>query len=49
MQPSKADRTLTTRVGEIAKLLEIHFMDHIILNADCSEYFSFKKMGLMGD
>jgi DNA repair protein RadC len=49
MKPSQADQALTAKIGEIAKLLDIYLMDHIILNADGSDFFSFKKMGLMKD
>jgi len=47
MKPSEADCETTDKVGEIAKMLELRFLDHIILNTDGTEYFSFKQMGLM--
>jgi len=48
--PSRADRDLTRRVAEVANLLQIKFLDHVILGAsgECDEpYFSFKEMGLL--
>ncbi len=47
MKPSQADRELTDKIGDLAKMLELHFLDHLILNADGTEFFSFKNMGLL--
>lgn len=47
MNSSQADRDLTDKIGDIAKMLELHFLDHLILNADGTEYFSFRKMGML--
>ena len=47
---SKADRELTRRVAEAANLLQIKFLDHVILGspgADEESYFSFREMGLL--
>jgi DNA repair protein RadC len=49
MRPSSADTMLTDKVVEIGKLLEIPLLDHLIINSDGTEYFSFKKMGLIKD
>lgn len=49
MHPSSADTALTDKVIEIGKLLEIPLLDHLIINSDATEYFSFKKMGLIRD
>ncbi len=48
--PSSADRTLTERLKDAAKLLQIRLLDHIILgNADNGRtpWFSFKSAGLI--
>ena len=48
--PSRADRDLTRRVAEVANLLQIKFLDHVILGApgETDEpYFSFREMGLL--
>jgi len=48
MKPSTADIELTNKIEVIGKSLELPLLDHLILNADGSEYFSFKKMGMLG-
>jgi DNA repair protein RadC len=45
MSPSSADRDLTEKLKTIGTLLEIAMLDHIILDADCSDYYSFKMHG----
>ena len=47
LSPSQADKVLTAKVKEIADMFELNFLDHIILNGDASDYFSFFRMGLM--
>jgi DNA repair protein RadC len=47
MRPSGADRELTDRLIEVGKLLEIPLLDHLILNADGSEFFSFRNTGMI--
>jgi DNA repair protein RadC len=47
MNPSQADRDLTDKIGDIAKMLELHLLDHLILNADGTEHISFRKMGML--
>ena len=44
-QPSEADRTLTRRLCEGAKLLEMTVLDHLIITS--SGFFSFAEEGLM--
>ncbi|MGK0188097.1 MAG: DNA repair protein RadC [Verrucomicrobiales bacterium] len=48
--PSKADRDLTRRIAEAANLLQIKFLDHVIVGSprvDDDPYFSFREMGLL--
>jgi DNA repair protein RadC len=49
--PSDADRQLTRRVAEAARLLQIHLLDHVICGTpqegNNPGYFSFKGAGLL--
>ncbi len=48
--PSEADSRLTRRITEVAKLLQIHFLDHVIVGSQIdgrSPYFSFKEAGIL--
>lgn len=48
--PSEADRALTRRIREGAELLQIHFLDHVIIGRErpgCLPYFSFKGHGML--
>lgn len=48
--PSRADRELTRRVAESAALLQINFLDHLIVGRPSSQheaYFSFQEAGLL--
>ncbi len=45
-QPSKEDRTLTTRLVEAGKLLGIAVLDHIIIGGE-GRFFSFADEGLL--
>jgi len=50
--PSSPDRALTRRVAEACELLEIRFIDHVIVGSSTDSsiaepYFSFKEMGLL--
>lgn len=49
--PSTADRQLTRRLAEVATLLQVSMLDHIILGAPQTDgrpdYFSFKEAGLL--
>lgn len=42
---SQADSGLTEKLVQIGKLLEIPLLDHLILNADGSEFYSFRTSG----
>ena len=47
-QPSDADRRLTTRIEEAARLLQIRFLDHVIVGAQPSDVaFSFRQSGFL--
>ena len=49
-QPSAADRTLTRRVSEAAGIIQIAFLDHVIIGAPkegADPYFSFREMGIL--
>lgn len=43
--PSKEDRNLTKRIMESAKILDIHFLDHVIISN--YSYYSFKEYDLI--
>lgn len=43
LRPSAQDDSLTKRIGECAKMLEIKLLDHIILAAD--SYYSYSDEG----
>lgn len=43
--PSQADRQLTDKIFEAAKLMDIHLNDHLIFTDD--SYFSFRDDGLL--
>ena len=48
--PSMADSTVTKRIVEAANLMQIKFLDHVIIGrADCGRmpYFSFREAGLV--
>jgi len=49
--PSEADMRLTRRIFEAAKILQIQFLDHLIIGqpmGDRQGYFSFKEGGVIG-
>lgn len=46
LSPSEADKSMTTKVQEALKLLDVQVLDHVILTK--SGYFSFADEGLMG-
>jgi DNA repair protein RadC len=49
--PSDADLRLTRRVAECAHMLQIQFLDHIIVGSPAEGrpgYFSFKEAGMLG-
>jgi len=48
--PSEADRRLTTRLSEAARLLQVQLLDHVILGTSDNgraPWFSFKQTGLI--
>ncbi len=45
LYPSKADKTLTKRIVEAGKLLDIEVLDHLIIGDQC--YYSFADEGLI--
>jgi len=48
--PSAADHSLTRRLAEVAELLQIKLLDHVIIGApadDRAPYFSFKEAGVL--
>lgn len=48
--PSSADRTFTRRLRESAEIMQVSFMDHIVIgipSADHPGYFSFRENGLL--
>lgn len=45
LKPSQADLTITRRLVEAGKILDLEIMDHIILTKD--KYFSFGDEGLL--
>ncbi|HEX8281448.1 MAG TPA: DNA repair protein RadC [Chthoniobacterales bacterium] len=48
--PSQSDHSLTRRLAEVAELLQIKLLDHIIIGAPAegrSPYFSFRESGVL--
>ena len=45
LKPSKADKLLTNKLKMGAALVDIHFLDHLIITAD--DYYSFAEEGLI--
>jgi DNA repair protein RadC len=49
--PSTSDSSLTKRIHEACKLLELHFLDHIIIGHPAPTrvrpYFSFRESGMI--
>ena len=48
--PSDADRRVTLRMAEAARMLQVNFFDHIILGSlapDRAPYFSFREAGVI--
>ncbi len=44
LSPSHADKDLTRRIKRACELMDIHFLDHVIVTD--GQYFSFKEQGL---
>jgi len=47
LTPSSADREITERLKAVGAQLEITMLDHVILNADGSDHYSFRTNGTM--
>ena len=48
--PSRSDESTTRRIGEAANLLQIRFIDHVIVGESApgrSPYYSFREAGLI--
>jgi DNA repair protein RadC len=45
LEPSEADKTLTAKIVEAGRLLDIQVIDHLIVSP--TDYFSFADRGLM--
>jgi len=48
--PSDADRRLTLRIAEAARLLQVNFSDHVIIGSPApnrAPYFSFREAGII--
>ncbi|WP_185214254.1 RadC family protein [Sphingobacterium mizutaii] len=45
LRPSDADRTLTKKIAQAAKLMDIHVHDHLIITDE--SYYSFRDEGLL--
>jgi DNA repair protein RadC len=48
--PSEADRAMTRRIREVADLMQIHLLDHVIIGRQregSPGYFSFREHGLL--
>jgi DNA repair protein RadC len=48
--PSEADRRFTRRIKEVAELMQIRLLDHVIIGAPRSgalPYFSFNEAGMI--
>ena len=48
--PSDADRRVTIRISEAAKMLQVQFFDHVILGSPAQDrvaYFSFREAGVI--
>lgn len=48
--PSRSDEVVTRRLAEAAQLMQVHFMDHVIIGRPApgrSPYFSFREAGML--
>lgn len=45
LRPSDADRTLTKKIAQAAKLMDIHVHDHLIITDE--SYYSFRDEGIL--
>jgi DNA repair protein RadC len=49
LEPSREDIRITKKLITAAKLLDITIHDHVIVNMDTAEYFSFNDKGLLAE
>lgn len=47
VHPSAEDKSITSRLVEVGKLMDIPVLDHVIIGQ--GQYFSFREAGLIGD
>ena len=47
LEPSREDILITKKIITVAKLMDIIVHDHVIVNMDTSEYFSFNDKGML--
>lgn len=47
IEPSREDRELTRKLQEVARLLQIQVLDHLILSGDTGSFFSFHENGIL--
>lgn len=45
--PSEEDRTVTKRLAECGKMMDIRMLDHIIVAGESAQMMSFKQEGMM--
>lgn len=45
--PSRADRAFTKRIVEASELMQIRFLDHLVVTDQKSNYYSFRENGLV--
>lgn len=48
--PSRADESITRRIAEVAGIMQVEFLDHVIIGKPCpgrSPYFSFREAGIL--
>lgn len=45
--PSVSDHSLTRRLHEAGELLQIKVLDHVVVGAGATPYFSFKEAGVL--
>ena len=45
LTPSPSDCDITDKLKTAGKLLDIQILDHIVLNSDCTQHYSFKQAG----
>ena len=48
-EPSQSDKTITERLKAVGDLLGVKVLDHIIVTADPSQYYSFADQGIINN